>query len=231
MKIENTVVFGFSPALRAMRNPHDSWDKSDTNFTGGFNHFNPSVVGGRFDICAPELPQIGPNDLKLALSLINAGREHRKFLRQIMIWVDLTLPRYVWTEWDTYKVATVRNSCGTMHRLGKNPLTLDDFQGGYSNADYLAPIIEILNYLSRKLKDEKIFAYRLAMKQLLPESFLQKATCTINYETALTMLFQRHNHRLHEWQLNRIGSICDWIIHLPYMREFSHAIDFGEQLT
>ena len=163
--IENTEVYGFRAALRAMRNPMDSWNKSDSNY-----HVQYTGPWGR-NIKVPELPVLGDADLKLAHKLIRGGTPHRKFLRQIIVWVDFTLPRYIWQELDTYKVATVRNSCSTMHKLGHRDLIQEDFA---------APIpLSLLNELNQLGEDYRIikdYNYVRDMKNILPEGFLQKST-------------------------------------------------------
>ena len=216
MKIENTEVYGFRAALRAMRNPMDSWDKSDTMFMAGCVTAN--VEGA----------DIGPEDLKLACKLIRGGSEHRKFLRQIIVGVDFDVPRYVWQEIDTYKVATVRNSCSTMHKLGHRELTEDDFEARI----VLPVILQELNRAGAAYRDkvmlvrppfETVTGYDIVryMKQILPEGFLQRATYTCSYETLFAMHRQRKNHRLPEW--SGPGGICEWIRCLPYMKEFIEA--------
>lgn len=219
MKIENTDVSNFGSALRAMRNPMNSWDRSDSNLNA---------------------IHIGADDLKLACKLVRGGSEHRKFLRQIIVWADFTLPRYVWQEMDTYKVATVRNSCSTMHKLGHAALEPEDFELQHVNQATLEglnlagecyrskdPFVIVpgaawatLDVEERTvLKDYDIVRW---MKGTLPESFLQKATMTFSYETLLSMYMQRHNHRLPQWS-GGSGSICNWIYHLPYMCKFIEA--------
>jgi hypothetical protein len=222
VNFSNTEVFGFNAALRGMRNPMNSWDRGDS-------------------VCRSDvIPAIGPNDLKLVLSLIKAGSEHRKFLRSIVIWTDIEAPRYVWQELDTYKVSTVRNSCSTMHKLGSRDLVLEDFSGGV----VMTEVLERLNLLALEYRnakflraeclktDGKVDNLQRRMKQLLPEGFLQKATYTMNYETALTMFNQRRKHRLPEWKFveedshkeavlsiqDTDTSICNWIFSLPYMK-------------
>jgi hypothetical protein len=204
MLIENTEVYGFRAALRGMRNPMNSWDRSDSEIPGPC-FFLKSMV--------PELPYIGPKDMELALKLINGGSEHRKFLRQIQIWVDFTLPRYVWQELDTYKVATVRMSCSTMHKLTSRHLEQSDFEDIIPDA--------WLTWINDKIDEAKSGKFDLnARKGLLPEGYLQKATYTLNYETALTIYHQRKNHRLPQWNAHTEGSICNWILNLPYMTEW-----------
>ena len=224
MKIERVRVFGFEPAFRGMRNPQDSWDKGDSRF------YQPSVnyysnVDWR-TVVAPEFPEIGPADLHLASTLIRRGSEHRKFLRQIVVWMDITIPRYVWQELDTYKVATVRNSCSTMNKLGARDLEHSDFE---------LPIQELtlerVNALGRLLREAKeehqgVREARRQLKNELPEGFLQMATYTMSYETALSALLQRENHRLPEWRLASEGSITAFLMSLPYMQDFYKAATF-----
>jgi len=227
MKIENIEVYGFKAAFRGLRNPMNSWDKSDSLF----GHVNSFVYEPRYfykqRIECLELPCIGPKDLQLAYNLIRGGSEHRKFLRHVQVWFDITIPIYVWSELDTYKVATVRNSCSTMHTLGLRDLTQDDFEQPISNE-----LLEELNGIGESFRDAKfhkdtnmINKIRREYKNLLPSGFLQKATYSMNYETALTMYFQRRNHRLSEWNTNNPNSICSMIISLPLMKEFVEAID------
>lgn len=241
MQITDTEVSHWRKALKGMRNPMNSWAKSDTwirtpsgiwrnvgtgeTTTKPWNGLKPYPTP--YNICCFEEPAIGPNDMKLACQLIKAGPEHRKFLRQIHINMDITIPRYVWQELDTYKVATVRNSCSTMHKLGHRDLEQSDFEGGIDEG-FLASLNGIAKQ-HRTLKvlkgseDAKKEALRLhrKLKQLLPEGFLQKATYSLNYETALNMFHQRKNHRLPEWNIRDEGSICSWILRLPYMKEWT----------
>ena len=220
MRIEHTEVYGFRAALRGMRNPMDSWDKSDSKFGS-----SKSWYVRNWAIEAVEHPMIGPNDMKLVLKLIKGGSEHRKFLRQIFVTFDITVPIFVWSELDTYKVATVRNSCSTMHTLGLRDLTQDDFELG-CDCEYLGKLNEYGEAFRKAkiIKDTKAMnLIRHKYKNALPSGFLQKATYTMNYETALAMYFQRKNHRLPEWDVREPGSICAYIESLPYMREFIEA--------
>jgi len=218
MKIENVEVYGFRRALYGMRNPRESWARSDSTF------YIPEEYRAKtaFDdeVLALEFPNIGLLDLELACKLIAANSAERKFLRQIMVWWDITIPRAVWQELDTYKVATVRNSCSTMHKLGSRDLTPDDFQ----NRLVQPTVLERLNQLGRehraqKPKDPKFLH---AMKMELPEGYLQQATYTFSYETALNMYGQRHNHRMPEWSGE--GGICSWLLRLPYFVAFAEAV-------
>tara|TARA_Y100000310_G_scaffold345057_1_gene461470 strand:- start:5492 stop:6214 length:723 start_codon:yes stop_codon:yes gene_type:complete len=238
MKIEHTTVFGFEAALRGMRNPMNSWDKSDTVFAAeALRTYKEWPWPG---MAVAELPLMGPSDLSLACKLIRAGTDHRKFLRQIMIWVDLTLPRYAWQELDTYKVATVRNSCSTMHKLGHTDLDYDDFEGGACPGGTLQELNEMAHNYREKQEVGGWLHGKMAlfsgydivryMKGILPESFLQKATYTMSYETALSAYFARRKHRLDIWREGRAGgyegpSITRWIHSLPYMEDFILAAE------
>lgn len=223
MKIEYVEVYGFRPGFRGMRNPFESHHKSDSIF---FGYVNTPISNKDFgDIHMVEEFEIGPNDMKLALKLIKGGSEHRKFLRQIMIWFDITIPIYVWSEKDTYKVATVRNSCSTMHTLGLRNLTQNDFELPINNE-----VLDDLNTLGAKFRDAKLIKditaqnnIRRKYKNDLPSGFLQKSTYMMSYEVALSMYFQRRNHRLNEWSIKNPQSICSMIYSLPYMKEFIGA--------
>lgn len=232
MKIERVFVAGFEPALRGMRNPLESWDKSDTTY-GPAAAQAREEAGHSFDpeITCREQPFIGPNDMKLACKLIKAGSDHRKFMRQIMIWWDITIPRYLWQEVDTHKVATVRNSCSTMHKLGHRDLLPEDFQD--SDVDPLT--LQLQNAMGdcyrnkltytvdygNKVRDYAGNDLLVYMKRRLPEGFLQMATYSFSYETALNMYHARRGHRMPEW--SAIGGICDWLLRLPYFSMFVNA--------
>ena len=206
MKFEKTEVFNFKGALRGMRNPKESWDKSDSSASSLYKDFF-----------------LGDNDLKLAQTLIKAGSEHRKFMRQIFVSVDITAPLYWWKEFDTYKVGTVSNSCSTMHKLADTPITLNCFE-----MDDFTPLIDnfkidlswriVVSYLEQlrqKYNETKDKRYWKELIRLLPESWLQKRTITMNYENILNMYCQRKNHKLTEWS----KSFCDWVKTLPYAEE------------
>ena len=232
MKIEYTEIFGFRAAFRGMRNPFDSWDKSDSRFFSYGRHIDlfsndaPEKPGGPemqgVNISSPELPHIGPADVDLALRLIKQGGDHRKFLRMIAVWCDITIPRYVWQEVDTYKVGTVRNSCSTMNTLGKRELVQEDFEN---------PLPEVfLRELNQAVKDFQEAdgssakrSERVTLKDMLPEGYLQKATYMFNYEVGLRMFFSRRKHRLPMWREGCKGSICEWIKSWPYMGRFLEA--------
>lgn len=214
MKFENTSVFNFEGALRGMRNPKDSWDKSDSKYCEqkkcDLCRFSEMDCSGVEYI-------IGSNDMKLAQTLIKAGKEHRKFLRQIIVSVDITAPRYWWSEFDTYKIGTTANSCSTMHKLNAYPITIDMFEidEDFPN-DCINKTIEVLENLRISFNETKNIRWLRAMKQRLPESFLQKRTVTINYENVLEIIRQRGTHRLTEWNTDTM----DWIKSLPYANEF-----------
>lgn len=225
LKINNVHVFGFQPALHGMRNPAESWNKADSEFYNGPSRWwgaYPGDVLYRYNV--PEQPQLGPNDLDRALKLIRGGSEHRKFLRQIIVWFDITLPIYAWSEYDTYKIATVRDSCSTMHKLGTRPLTEKDF----AFDDVLPPVLEDLNDLGQRYRDSKKSDFELVciMKRRLPSGYLQMATFMQSYEVCLNMYFQRQNHRLAEWRdTNEAGvmSVTRFLRSLPYMERFIEA--------
>lgn len=212
MRIEHTEIYGFRAALRGMRNPMDSWAKADSRFWGKTTH----------GVFAPECPEIGPEDLGLARSLIARGGDHRKFLRYIVVWCDFVLPRYVWQEVDTYKVGTVRNSCSTMNTLGKRPLAQSDFEGGIPEVMLAALNAAVEDFREAGGARAKRVE-RVTMKGLLPEGFLQRATYLLNYEVGFRMFGSRRGHRLPMWREGCEGSICEWIKSWPYMKEFLEA--------
>lgn len=217
MNIENVRVFGFEPAFRSMRNPKDSWARSDSQF-----YTKPVVYpSASTELLLPESPVLGPKDLELATALIHGGSEERKFLRLIVAWADLTLPRYLWQELDTYKVSTVRMSCSTMHKMGSRLLTQDDFELPLSEV-MLQEVNKLILAFQEAPQEEKRAARR-RMKNALPEGYVQRATYLCNYETALAILRQRSLHRLDEWNIEIPGSLCDWLIRLPYMGQFAAA--------
>ena len=209
MRFENTAVYNIYNAILGARNPMNSWDKSDSVFKG----YNGKI----------ENTSIGKNDLELMQKLIKAGSEHRKFLRQIFVAVDITAPLYFFKELDTYKVGTVANSTSTMHKLASTPITIDCFEMG----DF-TPLIDnfkidlswqtIMTYLEQlrqRYNETKDKRYWKELIRLLPESWLQKRTITMNYENILNMYRQRKNHKLTEWS----KSFCDWVKTLPYAEE------------
>lgn len=200
MLMKNIKVMGFEGAIRGMRNPMNSWDKSDSIF--GYNS-------------SGEVVNLGDQDLKLISSLIKAGPEHRKFLRMIHIQFDINFPRYIWSEFDTYHFNT-KNSCSTMHKLlSKDPITLDMFVYDKKDETLMSFIIIKLEEIRVEYQETKNVELLKRAKQLLPEGFLQKRTIDTNYEELLTIYHQRKNHRLDEWK-----QFCKELEGLPYFKMF-----------
>ena len=215
IKIENTEVMGWEHAIRGMRNPKNSWEKSDSCFCTD----RPECEGS-----CPVF--IGPNDHSLMMTLRNAGTDHRKFMRMITVYVDITAPLYWWKEFDTYKVGTVANSCSTMHKIHDKEFYEEDFsferlESGYEeykgdDAMHTAycsmqNTISALNRLRYMYNITKNKKYWDAMIQLLPTSYNQKRTVMLNYEVLANIYKSRKNHKLGEWHV-----FCDWIESLPY---------------
>ena len=232
MKFENTEVWGFEHAFRGLRNPKNSWDRSDSGklyWDGTWYHKELKNYFTEYGVNF----YIGENDMKLAQTLIKAGNEHRKFMRQIFVSVDITAPLYWWKEFDTYKVGTVANSTSTMHKLATTPITLDcfeidDYDRNLSLADnskdddgldsistFEEDIIYVLENLRQKYIETKDKRYWKELVRWLPESWLQKRTITMNYENVRNMYFQRRNHKLTEWS----ESFIKWVESLPYAEE------------
>lgn len=216
IKFEKTEIFNFEGALRGMRNPLNSWDKSDS-----FMSYDYTSLDRHED--RYEIVEIGPNDLNLAQRLIKAGPDHRKFLRQIFVSVDITAPLYWWKEFDTYKVATVANSCSTMHKIHSKPIELSDFSiddfyiedDGISLRDCFINVVADCESLRLKYLETKDKKYWRGLIQLLPESYNQKRTVTLNYETLRNIYGSRRNHKLDEWSIG----FMEWIDSLPYAEE------------
>lgn len=206
MKFENTEVFNFDGALRGMRNPMNSWDRSDS-YQGRYRYI------------------IGENDLKLAQTLIKAGSEHRKFMRQIFVSVDITAPLYWWSEYDTYKIGTAANSCSKMHKIHSKEFFRNDFSFDELNKKsliFLDTIIAKLEELRLKYIETKDKQYWYAIIQLLPSSYNQKRTVTMTYENVFNMIHQRMNHKLNEWSGKDDSSkpnFISWAKKLPYAEE------------
>ena len=195
IKIENIDVYGFEAAIRGARNPMNSWDRMDTCYNNG-----------EFEI--------GENDYKLLKNLTIAGPEHRKWNRMVTVTMDITAPLYWWKEYDTYKVATVANSCSTMHKIQAKEFTLDDFSHEHLNKisiEVLKNVILALNEARQDFIGYKEKEYWWQMIQLLPTSYNQKRTVHLNYETLGAMYKQRKHHKLDEWHV-----FCDIIKTLPY---------------
>lgn len=228
LKIENTEVIGWEAAIRGMRNPKNSWEKSDSfckpsteNCCGCHNYNKCAYI---FELTGkPYQGTVGPKDLDLMTRLRNAGTDHRKFMRMIAVYLDITAPLYWWKEFATYKVGTVANSCSTMHKIADKEFTLDDFSHehlGYSCCtdnefdnpmNTLEQVIIVLNGCRDKYiaTNNKFWWWQLI--QLLPSSYNQRRTIMLNYEVLANIYKSRRNHKLDEWH-----TFCDWIETLPY---------------
>jgi len=211
IKVENIETWGFEHAIRGMRNPLNSWNKSDSYYGENGNYV------------------LGENDLELCRKLIKAGTEHRKFLRQIFVSVDITAPLYWWKEFDTYKVGTVSNSCSTMHKITSKEFSIEDFSfehlndeevkvtqrdQDYTNSsiDALYDIVDMLNTYREMFLKTKNKKYWWQIIQLLPSSYNQRRTITMNYENLFNIINQRSNHKLDEWV-----QLCSILRALPYV--------------
>lgn len=227
LKIENVEVVGWKAAIRGMRNPKNSWEKSDSGVKCPYKKEN----------CCGECQQnfcIGPNDHALMMQLRNAGTDHRKFMRMIVVYLDIMAPLYWWKEFDTYKVGTVANSCSTMHKIAAKEFTLEDFSHEHllsmanndagdalflndannirvDGDDLLGLIINVLNYYRGRYIKTKDKRYWWQLIQLLPSSYNQRRTIMLNYEVLANMYKSRRHHKLDEWH-----TFCDWIEGLPY---------------
>lgn len=232
IKIENTEVYGFESAIRGMRNPMNSWDKSDS-----FHNCKSS------DECTRNCGlwcsgAIGDNDLKLMKNLVKAGSDHSKFMRMITVTCDITAPLYFYKEWDTYKVGTVRNSCSTMHKIAAKEFTLGDFSIEHlitretpliEDADAVEPpnatwlihrTIQTLNQYRNLYLQTKDKKYWWQMIQLLPSSYNQRSTVQLNYAVLRNMYHARKNHKLDEWH-----TFCEWVESLPYSELITEKYD------
>ena len=220
IKVENIEVYGWEAAIRGMRNPMNSWAKSDSTF----------LIDGM-----GEYRDVGDNDLDLMQRLYKAGTEHRKYLRMITATMDITAPLYWWKEFDTYKVGTVANSCSTMHKIHAKEFELDDFSHEHltgetaslwvnadgkefmcSAYDFCAITCDVLNFYRNKYLETKDKKYWWQMIQLLPSSYNQRRTVQMSYENVMAMIKQRENHKLDEWR-EFVGVLKD----LPYVREIT----------
>lgn len=200
IKIERFSVMNLENAMRGARNPLNSWSRMDSYYDE--NH----------------LYILGPNDLDLAVRLRRAGSDHRKFLRQVMVSADVTAPLYWWKEYDTYKVGTVANSTSTMHKIHSKPFSREDFSTDHMTEPTLAFMDQVIEKLEeirlRYLEEGKKKEDWYDMIQLLPSSYNQMRTCSLNYETLINIYYARKDHKLQEWH-----SFCDWIASLPYGNE------------
>ncbi len=206
--IERTSVMNFENAIRGARNPMNSWAKSDSYYDEKGNYI------------------LGENDLSLAKKLAKAGSDHRKYLRQIFVSVDITAPLYWWKEYDTYKVATVANSTSTMHKIHSKKFGRDDFSCDRMSEKALKVLDNMIEYLEEarlNFVETKDKQYWHDMIQLLPSSYNQMRTCTLNYETLINIYYARKTHKLAEWHI-----LCDWIMSLPYAKELIAIKDDAE---
>lgn len=211
IKIEDTEVYGWEAAIRGMRNPMNSWQKSDSSFvnTGYQTEYS-----------------IGENDFNLMKKLVSAGTDHSKFMRMTTVTCDIVAPLYWWKEFDTYKVGTVRNSCSTMHKIAEKEFTLDDFSHEHLTENFtdnygtlckaetetmLQIIVNCLNFMRERYLFTKDKRYWWQMIQLLPSSYNQQATVQMNYQVLRNMYHARKNHKLDEWHY-----FCEWVENLPY---------------
>lgn len=242
IKIENVEVMGWEAAIRGMRNPMNSWEKSDSktiNMTLKKHELAPGVETLDYEPCVP-YTSIGPNDFDLMKRLCNAGTDHRKFMRMIAVYADITAPLYWWKEFDTYKVGTVANSCSTMHKIAAKEFEMSDFSCEHmkpTSIKIMHDIIDILNKYradynnpeAGKLGVKKNYWWQ--MIQLLPSSYNQKRTVMLNYEVLANIYKSRKNHKLDEWRVHEtpeehkfrnkdfssgMWGFCDWIESLPY---------------
>ena len=227
IKFENTEVVGWEAAIRGMRNPMNSWEKSDSHYEC---HEYDKLSDDEHTTYLVDKYIPGPNDLDLMIRLRNSGTDHRKFMRMIVVYVDILAPLYWWKEFDTYKVGTVANSCSTMHKIHEKEFTLEDFSceylidepyfgienptvtGDYFNpADVMQIEINMLNHCRELYLLSKDKKYWWQMIQLLPSSYNQKRTIILNYEVLANIYKSRKNHKLDEWR-----TLCKWIESLPY---------------
>ena len=199
LEINRVSVMNFENAIRGARNPMNSWHRMDSHYDENGNYV------------------LGPNDLSLAMRLAKAGSDHRKYMRQIFVSVDITAPLYWWKEYDTYKVATTANSTSTMHKITSKAFSRDDFSHDHMNEEALAcldQVIVVLEKLRKEYLETKDKQVWYSLIQLLPSSYQQMRTCSLNYETLVNIYHSRKNHKLQEWHV-----VCDWIKTLPYAKE------------
>ena len=238
LKIEKTEVVGWEAAVRGMRNPMNSWDQSDSHYESEALECH-DLSGDPTKVYLVNKYILGSNDLDLMTRLRNAGTDHRKFMRMIEVYVDITAPLYWWKEFDTYKVGTVANSCSTMHKIAAKKFELDDFSTEHilslSDNEFEFPIIcgvamtsmgvfsyilDALNFYRKKYLETKDKTYWWQMIQLLPSSYNQKRTIMLSYEVLVNIYKSRRNHKLDEWH-----TLCDWIEGLPYSEMITGGAD------
>lgn len=211
LKVERLCAMNFENAIRGARNPMNSWDRSDSYYDENGNYI------------------LGENDLSLAVRLARAGSDHRKYLRQIFVSVDITAPLYWWKEFDTYKVGTVCNSCSTMHKIHEKEFTFNDFSCEHLNRGSMRIMEDIVETLNIERNNFLHCGNKWAwwqLIQLLPTSYNQKRTIMLNYEVLCNIYHSRKNHKLTEWH-----TLCDWIRKLPYFDFIIGGVDNGKQET
>ena len=243
IKLEDTEVMGWEAAIRGMRNPMNSWKQSDSGWDESIYHNDKDYITVMSEDFSDY--EVGPNDRDLMKRLRNAGTDHRKFMRMITVYVDITAPLYWWKEFDTYKVGTVANSCSTMHKIADKEFTLEDFSYEHlttQSVECLKNTIDLLNmhrslYISKT--DKKVDRYTVMsdecytkykkdiwwqLIQLLPSSYNQRRTVMLNYEVLANIYRSRKNHKLDEWHV-----LCDWIKTLPYSELITGIFDEPEE--
>lgn len=228
IKIENTEVMGWEAAIRGMRNPMNSWNKSDTGwYLTGTPGTNPAAANDKY---LREKYCIGDNDLDLMKRLAKAGTDHRKFMRMIAVYADITAPLYWWKEFDTYKVGTVANSCSTMHKIAEKEFEMSDFSCEHLKPTSIKMMLDIIDILNKYRADynnpeaDKLGVkknYWWQMIQLLPSSYNQRRTVMLNYEVLANIYKSRKDHKLDEWR-----TFCSWIETLPYSELITFAYIF-----
>lgn len=246
IEIENEEIVGWEAAIRGMRNPMNSWEKSDSGWFSSEDDMGVDYVQYNSHSDPSELYFIGQNDYDLMKRLRNAGTDHRKFMRMIAVYLDVTAPLYWWKEFDTYKVGTVANSCSTMHKVHAKEFALEDFSYEHlldgrglkvshednctpdeldygfrlSGKELLKTTVNTLNYYRRIFLETNDKRYWWQMIQLLPSSYNQRRTIMLNYEVLANIYKSRRNHKLDEWR-----AFCDWIENLPYAELITGKIE------
>ena len=219
ISIEKTDIYGWEAAIRGLRNPLNSWEKSDSGYCEGRSARcdNCPIAPDEYSLCHSALVNegnlyiVGEKDLALMKQLVSAGSDHSKFMRMITVTCDITAPMYWWAEMDTYKVGTVRNSCSKMHKLLAKPFEASDFSAEYAN-NFICGVVDLLNSWRDYYLETKDKKYWYAVLQLLPESYNQRATWQANYAVLRNIYHARKSHKLNEWH-----DFCTWIkSDLPY---------------
>lgn len=239
IKLENTEVMGWEAAIRGMRNPLNSWNQSDSGWDASTFYLDKKYITVMPEHFSGSCYELGPNDKNLMERLRNAGTDHRKFMRMITVYIDITAPLYWWKEFDTYKVGTVVNSCSTMHKIAAKEFTLEDFSHEHlidsfdetwdiaagdecrsTPLDILYTVSNALNIYREKYLETKDKKYWWQMIQLLPSSYNQRRTVMLNYEVLANIYKSRKSHKLDEWHV-----FCDWVKELPYSELITGEFD------